>query len=749
MKNMKNKGFTIVELVIVIAIVAVLAAVLIPSFASLIQKANDSAYLQDRTNQQISDLAEKVENQEFLTWEDFEAELAKQIASIQIPEGASTDDVEKATEATKTAIVNAVTQFEQAVKNNNTSLTEAQVKTIIEKALENSLTTAQVQGIVDSAIAKINIPTGLTNKDVEDIVNKAISKIEIEVPTVKPGATTEEVNAAINAANNSITAAIADVLKEIEKIDIIQPSVGGEVDMNAITATINDAVAAALAGIEFNPTINPEVTVETLTAEQIKEIVDASIKNLNVLTEADVAEIVNGAVDGAVETLKANVGTTGITTEQMNAAIQDALSKVQVNVIGGTGASVNYAIIQSYIEAAKNEVTAAINNFNALNEDAIKDIINAAVKGTVNEAGFASGNGTAENPYIIKNAEQLLSISDNYDTYNYYKIADGVTAIDCSGWPTDMKLNGSFDGNGATLVNLSAALFNVVGDINVDSNIVIENFTAHMENTAGRALVRNIYNGGTTTFRNIELYGTVEGEYNIGSFYNYGTCNAPGSDGKNYTVNFVNAKSYLTLICTTGNTIGGMIGHTYQGTGFVVTVNMDSKSGYFGKMYSTGTTGKTVMAIAANTCNLIGATNDAYPVTKLLTVAPVENAGVYTVAKQEGVSSYTVSVLAQVSSYDKNGNQIANASGITLVVSREVMYPTADGVVFNCTDAVIVNEYLNGELGYKVENGVLKVYVGDRDAYSGNINLQVTQYDENGNIIATGLKLIKNIEYNK
>ena len=40
MKNSNKKGFTIVELVIVIAVIAILAAVLIPTFSSLIKKAN-------------------------------------------------------------------------------------------------------------------------------------------------------------------------------------------------------------------------------------------------------------------------------------------------------------------------------------------------------------------------------------------------------------------------------------------------------------------------------------------------------------------------------------------------------------------------------------------------------------------------------------------------------------------------------------------------------------------------------------
>ena len=41
-----KKGFTIVELVIVIAVIAILAAVLIPTFNSVIAKANESAALQ-------------------------------------------------------------------------------------------------------------------------------------------------------------------------------------------------------------------------------------------------------------------------------------------------------------------------------------------------------------------------------------------------------------------------------------------------------------------------------------------------------------------------------------------------------------------------------------------------------------------------------------------------------------------------------------------------------------------------------
>ena len=48
--KMNKKGFTIVELVIVIAVIAILAGVLIPTFSGIVGKAQDSAALQEARN---------------------------------------------------------------------------------------------------------------------------------------------------------------------------------------------------------------------------------------------------------------------------------------------------------------------------------------------------------------------------------------------------------------------------------------------------------------------------------------------------------------------------------------------------------------------------------------------------------------------------------------------------------------------------------------------------------------------------
>ena len=68
----KKRGFTLVELVIVIAVIAILAGVMIAVFANVVNKANESAKLQDEKQaeiqQKLEDIEKKLENQNWLGW---------------------------------------------------------------------------------------------------------------------------------------------------------------------------------------------------------------------------------------------------------------------------------------------------------------------------------------------------------------------------------------------------------------------------------------------------------------------------------------------------------------------------------------------------------------------------------------------------------------------------------------------------------------------------------------------------------
>lgn len=220
MKTNNKKGFTVVELVIVIAIIAVLAAVLIPTFASIIKKAEESAYLQERTNQQIQDLTEKIENNNYMTWEDFEEKLAEALASLENP---TADQI-------KEAVLAAI----GGDKFNTTGLTEEQVRIIIDKALESQLTDAQVKAIVDAAIMKLDIGNSLTEAQVKSIVQSAINALPSNVGitkeqmtkaiadailTVSTGPSKEDVE---NAIANALDNFKSELLTEEQVADLVQ-----------------------------------------------------------------------------------------------------------------------------------------------------------------------------------------------------------------------------------------------------------------------------------------------------------------------------------------------------------------------------------------------------------------------------------------------------------------------------------------------------------------------------------------------
>lgn len=61
MKNNKKRGFTIVELVIVIAVIAILAAVLIPTFSNVVENANKSAAIQEARNAWVATMADEAD----------------------------------------------------------------------------------------------------------------------------------------------------------------------------------------------------------------------------------------------------------------------------------------------------------------------------------------------------------------------------------------------------------------------------------------------------------------------------------------------------------------------------------------------------------------------------------------------------------------------------------------------------------------------------------------------------------------
>ena len=155
MKKLNKNGFTVYSLVIAMAALAVLSAVIIPTFVGVVNKANENNYIQAKTAQQMVDMVAELDNESLLTWEGFEGILANEIANVN----ARSDD------AVKNAIVLSLNKYLEAANSGNTLLTEDQVKLIIVYNLSNNIKDAQAEAVFTNAIEAAGASYEYVNND--------------------------------------------------------------------------------------------------------------------------------------------------------------------------------------------------------------------------------------------------------------------------------------------------------------------------------------------------------------------------------------------------------------------------------------------------------------------------------------------------------------------------------------------------------------------------------------------------------
>ena len=142
MKKLNKNGFTAYSLVIALAALAIVSAAIIPTFAGVVNKADENTYLQAKTAQQMVDIVAELDC-DLLTWDEFEADVANDIAAIAVLTEAEVESV----------IANAINEYNKAVANGTTLLTEDQVKLIIMYTLSTSYNGNQAETIYLNAVA--------------------------------------------------------------------------------------------------------------------------------------------------------------------------------------------------------------------------------------------------------------------------------------------------------------------------------------------------------------------------------------------------------------------------------------------------------------------------------------------------------------------------------------------------------------------------------------------------------------------
>ena len=83
MRKTRKKGFTIVELVIVIAVIAILAAVLIPTFSGVVTRAKKSTAESDARNAMTQDLVNA--EGDYANMTKYESTDGKQLYEVTLP----------------------------------------------------------------------------------------------------------------------------------------------------------------------------------------------------------------------------------------------------------------------------------------------------------------------------------------------------------------------------------------------------------------------------------------------------------------------------------------------------------------------------------------------------------------------------------------------------------------------------------------------------------------------------------------
>ena len=675
MRNTNKKGFTIVELVIVVAVIAILAAVLIPTFSGIIRKANESKDIQLIRNLNVA----------------VAAELNDSITMAEALEAAAEYGFD-------------VNKIETKVVGNKI-LWDSVAKVFC------YLNNGEVEYVSDVKNEGSNADLWIIDNDGNDTTDATYSSYVLNV----------EAGKTIKAGNTVDVTACPGVNVEYKNDAEATVSIytdGGNLTINAPKANV------------YHHGSSDEVVVEA--------VAEASY---HVFAKVTTLQIFKGRVIPEAKSEIKVLVVTGAKEDKVVVKVESSAKIENVVVDNTKGAEVVAAITEAVKSVVEEE------KIQAVDPEIIENVVTGA-------ALFDGGLGTKESPYLIATAEQLQNIGEKYDTYAYYKVADGVESIDCAG-VSRVDLNGSFNGNGASLNNVDSVLFNKVGTGADSQAVVIENFTIKFVAGAGIARVCATPN---LTFKNISALGYLIEDWNGAVFLRYGTCNFDGV-GFDYTVNFENCASAAEIYCTANSYSAILVGHAYPGAG-KATINVDAatesainattlyytgavknKCGY--KYNGAGTATINVAGVEAPVNKITGDNVVAIDNTK----APVKENGVWGIATEADATKIVINLTWQYTLYTENyGEKIAVESGVGGIIGDAIVIEVANGESVQAIDKFESVEIKTGadKWDYEIANGKLTIYMPKTNPYvDGNLSLTVEQYTSGSSIAKyTGRVLI-------
>ena len=272
------------------------------------------------------------------------------------------------------------------------------------------------------------------------------------------------------------------------------------------------------------------------------------------------------------------------------------------------------------------------------------------------------------------------------------------------------------------------------------------------------------------TFENVSIHGTIEGDSNVGAFYQYGTANGGSAGGFNYTVDFKKCSCDASLISKTNATASVLAGHICQGSGHKATFKLDtdtyngiknakmyllSGDASYSRLFNGTYANSTTLSVTVNNENKTNLNEglESTNVYKFIVTNPVKNeTGTFKVNKGSLTSASNVTTKAtkakvyfktQVTAWN-NGSYVTNENGITATfnIFAEKTFGEEETLeVFNKIEHVkfarqdstkgLVSEFSNGTL-------TLCYPFNSNYKYTGTIKLAVAQYKDDGTFVTAG-----------
>ena len=791
--RINKKGFTIVELVIVIAVIGILTAILVPVFINLTNKANEAS-----DNSLVKNLNTALRMEEQTAGHKKAPTLQGAIDDLE-NQGYLLENLQS-----KSGLDLLWDQEDNQFLLNKDGVAGAKYWKIVDTlpGLDQQVY-SYYAGQHFSANAVANVKYGFDAGD-----NEGIEKVTFENKgAAREGTIAIRTNGGeltINAPQDSVNHyGYVDSLKiqaikgsshhEYGVVKFIEISVGriamengskvDHIHINAKETTaekpteFDEVIIAKDQSVDMPKLSRDDVEIDATNGTRVVALQEGT-EEVTPTTELDYVWLTKQGIyeQITVSSSKTDKGSTWVDTSDKSAETKDAAKQIANNIgrnEDGKVAETTTVDEKEYNVTVDPETREIVVKDAVTGDAASAEVAEKAKEQTVEvqpdkadvETGavlFAGGTGTQKDPFLIVDYDTFQHVTDLYDEgYYYFKVKDGVESIDCTGW-TPVKLHGSFNGNNVKLNNVTACLFMNVGYQLAEEEIKLSNLEATMNVSSNgqygaAALVKNIFNSGVTTFDNVKVHGYLEGFWNMGSFYNYGTANYD-NHGSNYEVVFNNCYSDATLVCASGNTIGGLFGHAYEGAGNSFTLRVNNTE-YAGQMYLTTNSGKgnKYFGMTSDYYNSLnhfffdgvedtfnnGSTKNsgAYTnSTKITNVVAVKGNEGYTIAKQSNVSRIVVTITAQLTAYDSQNEKIVNLSGITMTLSSTEL-TELDGAsikIFDLFSSINITKNAS-EYNAGVVNNVLNISLASSSNYkSGNIRLQVNQYDSTGNIVSAG-----------